>query len=92
MVSRSILHVEKIKCNRLIFKAAGPVKITEPLTLGHESAGRIAKIGSKVTLVSVGDRVAIEPNQPCRKCRICKAGKSELCSNGLNCGLPVKLS
>lgn len=69
---------------------AGPMKLTEPLTLGHESCGRVAKIGAKVKSVAVGDRVAIEPNQPCGKCRVCRIGASELCKNGLNCGLPVR--
>ena len=32
-----------------------------PVTLGHEVAGEIVEVGSKVTRVKVGDRVTIEP-------------------------------
>jgi L-iditol 2-dehydrogenase len=50
-----------------------------PLILGHEVAGRVQDIGSAVTQVKVGDRVAIEPGQPCRDCRDCLAGRYHLC-------------
>lgn len=32
-----------------------------PLTMGHEFSGEIVEVGSNVTRVKVGDRVAIEP-------------------------------
>lgn len=51
-----------------------------PLILGHEVAGQVHEIGSAVTQVKVGDRVAIEPGQPCRDCRDCMAGRYHLCS------------
>ena len=38
-----------------------------PPVLGHESAGKIIKIGSKVTDREVGQRVAVEPGFPCMK-------------------------
>lgn len=38
-----------------------------PRVFGHESAGIVSKVGVNVTRLSVGDRVAIEPNVPCRK-------------------------
>jgi L-iditol 2-dehydrogenase len=47
--------------------------------LGHEVSGEVAKVGSEVTNVSVGDRVAIEPGTPCRDCKECKAGRYHLC-------------
>jgi L-iditol 2-dehydrogenase len=51
-----------------------------PIILGHEVAGRVEEIGSAVTQVKVGDRVAIEPGQPCRDCQDCMAGHYHLCS------------
>lgn len=51
------------------------------ITMGHEASGIIAAIGKAVTSVAVGDRVAIEPGQPCRYCRPCKAGTYHLCKN-----------
>ncbi len=39
----------------------------------------VLKKGSNVKHLKVGDRVAIEPGIPCRKCNICKSGKYNLC-------------
>lgn len=51
------------------------------MVLGHESAGVISKVGSAVTTLKVGNRVAMEPGIPCRRCDPCKAGKYNLCVN-----------
>lgn len=50
-----------------------------PIILGHEAAGQVVAVGSEVTQVKVGDRVAIEPGEPCRDCRDCMAGRYHLC-------------
>jgi len=49
------------------------------MVLGHESSGIIAEVGDKVKSVKVGDRVAMEPGIPCRRCVRCKEGKYNLC-------------
>jgi D-xylulose reductase len=49
------------------------------IVMGHEASGTIHSIGSSVTSVSIGDRVAIEPGLPCRSCRACKSGTYNLC-------------
>lgn len=46
----------------------GPYAVTSPMVLGHESSGVIAEVGSQVTHLKPGDRVAIEPGVPCRRC------------------------
>ncbi|KAF9874314.1 alcohol dehydrogenase GroES-like domain-containing protein [Colletotrichum karsti] len=51
----------------------------KPLVMGHEAAGIIDSIGTGVTSVKVGDRVAIEPGFPCRRCKNCKDGVYNLC-------------
>lgn len=51
------------------------------MVLGHESSGVINKVGSDVTTLKVGDRVAMEPGIPCRRCEPCKGGKYNLCDN-----------
>ena len=51
------------------------------MVLGHESAGVISKVGSAVTSLKVGDRVAMEPGISCRRCDPCKSGKYNLCEN-----------
>jgi len=49
--------------------------------LGHEIAGVIEKIGPDVEGFNIGDRVAVEPLIPCKKCEACLIGKYELCTN-----------
>ncbi|KAM0553178.1 hypothetical protein ACHAPJ_007465 [Fusarium lateritium] len=53
----------------------------QPLVVGHEASGVIASIGSAVTSVTVGDKVAIEPGLPCRRCHFCKDGTYNLCKD-----------
>jgi D-xylulose reductase len=50
-----------------------------PLIMGHEASGTIHEIGSAVTSIKKGDRVAIEPGVPCRRCGVCKEGRYNLC-------------
>lgn len=59
--------------------AIGSFVVKDPMVLGHESAGTVSAIGSAVKSVAVGDRVAIEPGRPCRRCTPCLAGKYNLC-------------
>ncbi|OAA50631.1 GroES-like protein [Metarhizium rileyi] len=47
--------------------------------LGHESSGVVVEAGAKVRNVKVGDRVAIEPGVPCRRCIHCRSGYYNLC-------------
>lgn len=49
------------------------------MCLGHESSGTIAAVGSAVTKLKLGDRVAIEPGTPCRHCEPCLSGHYNLC-------------
>lgn len=49
------------------------------MVLGHESAGLVTKVGSKVSSLRPGDRVAMEPGIPCRRCLRCKEGHYNLC-------------
>lgn len=59
----------------------GDFVLKDPMVLGHESSGIISKVGPEVTTLKVGDRVAMEPGIPCRRCDPCKAGKYNLCVN-----------
>jgi D-xylulose reductase len=49
------------------------------MVLGHESSGTIVSVGSGVTSLVPGDRVALEPGIPCRHCNHCKRGVYNLC-------------
>lgn len=59
----------------------GDFRLQEPLVLGHEVAGEVAAVGEAVTSLSVGDRVAVNPNHPCGQCKPCRTGKRHLCRN-----------
>ena len=50
-----------------------------PLTMGHEFAGDIAKLGGNVTGYSAGQRVAVAPNYGCGTCDLCASGNTHLC-------------
>ena len=41
-----------------------------------------------VMSVSIGDRVAVEPGVPCRRCSFCKAGRYNLCHDMRFCATP----
>ena len=50
-----------------------------PVTLGHEVAGWIEKIGSEVTHVAPGDRVCIHYLAHCGSCAFCIGGHEQFC-------------
>lgn len=47
--------------------------------LGHEFCGTVVEIGSHVSHVKVGDRVAIDPNIRCGFCSFCRMGLTSQC-------------
>jgi L-iditol 2-dehydrogenase len=50
-----------------------------PLVLGHEPAGVVAKKGSEVRSVEVGDKVFVHHHVACLKCHYCLSGDYTLC-------------
>ncbi|THH32895.1 hypothetical protein EUX98_g1264 [Antrodiella citrinella] len=63
----------------LVHGRIGDFIVENPMVLGHESAGIVNKVGSKVKHLKAGDRVAMEPGATCRVCDACKTGRYELC-------------
>lgn len=59
----------------------GTVRITEPMTLGHEASGYVDAVGPGVTGIAVGDLVAVNPSQPCTRCPNCRAGLRIHCTD-----------
>ncbi|QEU60545.1 Xyl2 [Kluyveromyces lactis] len=57
----------------------GEFVVKKPMVLGHESSGVVVEVGKDVTLVQVGDRVAIEPGVPSRYSDETKSGHYNLC-------------
>lgn len=52
-----------------------------PRIVGHEASGTVRAVGSAVTDVQVGDRVAIETHIPCGHCHACRTGNAHNCEN-----------
>lgn len=62
-----------------------------PYPVGHESAGTVLEIGSKVSRVKPGDRIAIEPAITCGTCDQCREGRPNTCRNILFLGCPGQI-
>lgn len=56
-------------------------RVKPPMVFGHEFAGDVVEVGSDVTEVAVGDRVAGETHIPCNRCRQCEIGNRHICEN-----------
>lgn len=54
--------------------AIGAFVVKEPMVLGHEAAGTVIEVGSKVKNLRVGDRVCMEPGIPNMESRASKLG------------------
>ncbi|GAB0088645.1 sorbitol dehydrogenase [Sergentomyia squamirostris] len=72
----------------LVHGGIGPFILKEPMIIGHEAAGIVAKVGKSVKNLKVGDRVAIEPGVSCRMCHFCKEGRYNLCPDMVFCATP----
>ncbi|KAK5087292.1 hypothetical protein LTR70_007235 [Exophiala xenobiotica] len=59
----------------------GDYVVKDPMVLGHESSGTVLETGSSVKSLAKGDRVAMEPGVPCRRCVRCKEGFYNLCQD-----------
>ena len=65
----------------------GSQRIEYPWTVGHEGAGTVVEVGAAVTRVKPGDRIALDPAQPCGVCDQCLGGRPHTCRhlNFLGC-------
>ena len=59
----------------------GAGNITEPVTMGHETAGVIVDVGAGVAGFSAGQRVTVAPAVPCGECPYCRRGIQTMCDN-----------
>ncbi|MCB0135717.1 MAG: alcohol dehydrogenase catalytic domain-containing protein, partial [Caldilineaceae bacterium] len=69
----------------------GDTVVETPLILGHEFAGVIEAIGpdsldGNAAPLQVGERVAVDPAQPCGRCELCEQGHPNLCHRLHFCG------
>ncbi|KAF2834169.1 GroES-like protein [Patellaria atrata CBS 101060] len=61
----------------------GDIVVREPMSLGHESAGVVTAVGSEVSNLKVGDKIALEVGLPCGNCERCTEGRYNICK-GMN--------
>lgn len=57
----------------------GPIRVQEPIILGHEAAGTVVELGAGVAGLRVGDVVALNPSHPCGTCIYCHEGQPQHC-------------
>ena len=68
-------------CHTELDEIEGRVQPRLPIILGHEIVGRVENLGSEVTKFKLGQRVGIAwINSACGKCRFCRGGNENLCS------------
>lgn len=66
----------------------GDFVVKKPMVLGHEASGTVVKVGSSVTHLKPGDRVAIEPGVPRETDEFCKTGRYNLSPTIFFCATP----
>jgi L-iditol 2-dehydrogenase len=57
----------------------GSQVVEYPFTVGHEGSGIVEKVGSAVSRIKPGDRIAIDPAMSCWECDQCLAGRPHTC-------------
>ena len=67
----------------------GSAEVNPPIVLGHEFSGIVAKVGSEVEGLKIGDHVTIDPNIYCGRCMPCRMGKKQNCENLFALGVNV---
>ncbi|XP_010004247.1 PREDICTED: sorbitol dehydrogenase [Chaetura pelagica] len=66
----------------------GDFVVKSPMVLGHEASGTVVKVGSGVSHLKPGDRVAIEPGVPREMDEFCKTGRYNLSPTIFFCATP----
>jgi L-iditol 2-dehydrogenase len=57
----------------------GPFTVSKPYIPGHEACGVVVREAVRPGGPFEGQRVAVEPGIPCRRCALCKSGRYNLC-------------
>ena len=89
------IKVNACALNRLdVYTRAGirgtKMDLTQPHVLGADVSGEVVATGPKVTRVSEGDRVVVNPRITCMQCRYCQSNQSEYCSSAGMVGSAIR--
>lgn len=77
-------------CHSDLHVVDGEVGVRQkPITLGHENAGIVERVGSLVTEVKPGDGVAVFGAWGCGVCALCEQGEENLCQKPIYPGVMV---
>ncbi|HEY3089988.1 MAG TPA: zinc-dependent alcohol dehydrogenase family protein [Jatrophihabitantaceae bacterium] len=60
-----------------------------PIIPGHEFAGTVVAVGTQVTELTIGERVAVDPSLYCNECHYCRLGRNNLCERWNAIGVSV---
>jgi 2-desacetyl-2-hydroxyethyl bacteriochlorophyllide A dehydrogenase len=60
-----------------------------PRVMGHEFVGTVLAVGTGVLGLTVGDKIAVEPNYSCGQCPLCREGNRNLCLSRTAVGIDV---
>jgi propanol-preferring alcohol dehydrogenase len=70
-------------CHSDVHYRRGPRSVDRfPMTLGHEVAGVISRVGSHVDPARLGERVCLHYQTACTACRRCATGYDQFCPHG----------
>ena len=67
----------------------GDRAVDYPRVMGHELLGRVLALGSGVSGLALGAKVAVEPNYSCGACPLCREGNKNLCLSRTAVGIDV---
>jgi NADPH:quinone reductase-like Zn-dependent oxidoreductase len=77
-----LVRVRAVALNHLdlwVRRGLPGLKLTFPHVLGSDIAGEVARVGSLVSGVQVGERVLLAPGLSCGHCQACAAGADNRC-------------
>jgi threonine dehydrogenase-like Zn-dependent dehydrogenase len=71
-----------------LYEGTHPYRIY-PNVFGHETSGRVVKIGEGVKGLAPGDHIVVEPAVYCGECYPCRIGRTNCCSRMKTIGVTV---
>ncbi len=84
------VHVKLVSsgvCHSDLSVQNGTIPMGFPLIPGHEGAGIVQEVGTRVTDIVAGDHVILSFVPACNKCKPCLRGQSYLCDAGATIGM-----